>query len=79
MPTLDLSVDQVVTLFRQLPPETRHDALVALAQDSTADRAAAQRKAAAKLRAQATARGLDWDKLSEDERERLVDDWLHER
>ena len=76
---MDLSVDQVVMLFRQLPPETRHDALVALAQDSAADRAAAQRKAEAKLRAQATARGLDWDKLSEDERERLVDEWLHER
>lgn len=72
-------MDQVVTLFRQLPPETRHDALLALAQNSVADRATAQRKAEAKLRAQATARGLDWDKLSEDERERLVDDWLHER
>ncbi len=79
MPTLDLSVDQVVTLFRQLPPETRHDALLALAHNSAADRAAAQLKAESKLRARATARGLDWDKLSEDERERLVDDWLHER
>ena len=72
-------MDQVVTLFRQLPPETRHDALLALAHNSAADRAAAQLKAESKLRARATARGLDWDKLSEDERERLVDDWLHER
>jgi hypothetical protein len=79
MPTLDLSVDQVVTLFRQLPPETRHDALLALAENSATDRASAQRKAEARLRAQAAARGLDWDKLSEADRERLVDDWLHER
>jgi len=79
MPTLDLSVNQVVTLFRQLPPETRHDALVALARDSAADRDAARAKAGARLRATAAARGLDWDRLSEAERERLVDDWLHER
>lgn len=79
MPTLDLSVDQVVTLFQQLPPQTRHDALVALARDSAADRAAAQVKAEAGLRAHAAAQELDWDKLSETDRERLVDDWLHER
>ena len=79
MPTLDLSVDQVVTLFRQLPPETRHDALLALAENSAADRTTARHKAESKLRAQAAARGQDWDRLSEDERERLVDDWLHER
>ena len=25
------------------------------------------------------ARGIDWDSLSEQERERLVDDWVHEQ
>jgi hypothetical protein len=78
MPTLQLSDAQVVDLFRQLKPEQKRAALFALAQDARRQREARIDYAEGQLRKLCAKRGLDWDTMSEDEREDLIDDLIHE-
>jgi len=77
MPILELTEEQVVDLVRQLPPERQRAALLALA-------GAGQRRqerlqyAEEQLRRVSAERGLNWDAMSEDEREAFIDDLVHE-
>ena len=79
MSTLDLSDEQVISLLRGLPAERKRAALLALAQDAQAGREDRLRLGEAQLRRSSAERGLDWDRLSEDERESFVDTLLHEK
>lgn len=78
MATLSLTDDQVVQLVKQLPPLSKQRVLT----DLTAERdqwwQTAGREGERDMRRLATARGLDWDKMTEAQREALVDDLLHE-
>lgn len=69
---------QVRELAKQLPPEQQ----VELAIELLLNQWDAWRRLSARgldaVRKIAQARGLDWDALSEDERERLIDEILHE-
>lgn len=78
MPSITLSNDQVVALVRQLPPTQKREILLALASEAQARRAERMAYAEDQLRALAAARGLVWDALDEDARERFIDDLLHE-
>lgn len=78
MPTLKLTDEQVVDLVRQLPPERRRAALLALAAGATKRREERLAYAEIQLRKLCAGRGLDWDKMSEDEREALMDQLVHE-
>jgi len=75
----ELSDDQVISLVRQLPPERKRAALLALAQDAQTRREERLRLGEAQLRRACAERGRDWDRLSEDERETFVNDLLHEK
>jgi len=77
MPTLELSATQVVELVRQLGPEQKRAALFALAEEACEQREARIDHAEGQLRRLCTERGLDWDTMSEDEREELTDDLVH--
>jgi hypothetical protein len=77
MSVLELSDEQVISLVRQLPAERKRSALLALAQDAQACREERLRFGEAQLRRVCAERGMDWDRLSEDEREMFVNDWLH--
>ena len=79
MSTLAPSDEQVIALARGLPAERKRVALLALAQEAQAGREDRLRWAHAQLRRAAAQRGLDWDRLSEDERESFVDALLHEK
>jgi hypothetical protein len=79
MSTLELSDEQVISLMRVLPAERKRAALLALAQDAQVGRDERLRFGEAQLRRTCAERGLDWDRLSEDERESLVDTLLHEK
>ena len=72
MSTLELSDEQVISLVRGLPAERKRAALLALAQEAQAGREDRLRWAEAQLRRASAQRGLDWDRLSEDERESFV-------
>jgi len=78
MPTLELTDEQVIELVKQLPPERQREALLALAEASRARREERLDYAEAQLRRLCAERGLDWDAMSEDEREAFIDDLIHE-
>jgi hypothetical protein len=78
MPSLELTDEQVVELVKQLPAERRRAALVALAEDATHGREERMKYAEGQLRRACAERGLDWDKMSENQRESVVDDLMHE-
>ena len=78
MPILELSDAQVVELVKQLSPERQREALVALAAGAAQRRDERMRFAEGQLRRIAAERGLDWDKMPEDQREDLIGDLLHE-
>ncbi len=79
MSVLELSDEQVISLVRQLPAARRRTALLALAQDSQGRRDERLRLGESQLRQACVERGLNWDRLSEDEREAFVNDLLHEK
>lgn len=78
MPMLELSDEQVISLLKQLPPERQRAALLALAGSTAPRRAQRLQFAESQLRRVCSERGLDWDKMSEEERESFVDDMVHE-
>jgi hypothetical protein len=78
MPMLELSDEQVLNLVRQLPPPRQRAALLALAAGAAERRAERMEHAESQLRRLCSERGLDWDKMTEDQREAFIDDLLHE-
>lgn len=78
MPAIELTTEQVLELVRQLPPEGRRTAIMALASDGTGNRQQRLHYAEEQLRRLCSDRSLDWDRMSEDEREAFIDDLMHE-
>lgn len=78
MSVLELTDEQVISLVRQLPSARKRAALLALAQEARSRGEERMRFAEAQLRRLCAARGLDWERLSEAEREDFVDRLLHE-
>jgi len=78
MATLSLTDEQVLQLVKQLPPQSKQRVLT----DLTAERdqwwQTAAREGKQDMRRLAVARGLNWDSMSEAERESFVDELLHE-
>lgn len=77
MPTMTLTNEQVVDLVKQLPPAEKRRALLALAEESYTQKQKRMVYAEAQLRQLCAERGLNWDTLSEEERENFIDDLLH--
>lgn len=78
MPSLEITNEQVVELVRNLPPEQKRAALLALAEDAASRREERMGYAGLQLRRLCTERGLNWDAMTEAERENFVDDLVHE-
>lgn len=78
MPLIELSDEQVISLLKQLPPARQRAAPLALATGAAQRRDERMRYAESQLRRVAGERGLDWDAMAEEDRERLADDLMHE-
>jgi TRAP-type C4-dicarboxylate transport system substrate-binding protein len=78
MPMIELTDAQVVDLVKQLPPDRQRATLLELAAGAAQRCEERMQHAEAQLRRLAAQRGLNWENMSEDERETLVDDLLHE-
>ena len=76
--TVELTTDQVVGFVQQMPAEERRALLLAIAEQAAANQEARIDYAETQLRQLCADRGLDWDAMSEAERENLVDDLIHE-
>ena len=78
MPTLELAVEQVIELVKQLSPENKQEVLNTLSTERDAWWEETLTQGELQMRRLCAARGLDWHSMSEDEREAFVDDLLHE-
>ena len=78
MPIVELTDEQVLSLVKQLPPERQRAALLALAGASSERRAERMEYAESQLQRICSQRGLDWESMSEEERQNFVDDLMHE-
>ncbi|MFQ5340687.1 MAG: hypothetical protein ACE5F6_03980 [Anaerolineae bacterium] len=74
---LPLRESQVVELIQQLSPEGKRTVLRTLIPDLDQFEPLVD-YGNERMRALCQQRGMDWDSLSEEERERLIDDLLHE-
>lgn len=75
--TLEVSESQVVEWVQQLSPVAKQSVLKALI-PRLDELEALVDYGDQRVRALCAERGLDWDSLTEDERERLIDELLHE-
>ena len=78
MASVELTTEQVIDLVRQLPTERKREVLLALASQSQTTRDSQTVYAEKQLRRLSADRGLDWDSMTEDEREALADGLIHE-
>jgi predicted Fe-S protein YdhL (DUF1289 family) len=76
--TVEFTTDQVVGLVRQMPPEEKRAVLLAIAEEAEASRTERQNSAESQFRQLCASRGLNWDTMTEAERENFVDDLIHE-
>jgi hypothetical protein len=77
VPQIDTSDKQILDSLDRLSPRGRREAVLRLVAGASAlDRTVERLQP--RLIALAKQRGLDWVRLSDEERERLVDDILHE-
>lgn len=77
MPKIDVPEDQILASLDQLSPQARHEAIRRLIPGASYLERAIERNRA-RIDEIARERGLDWQSLSDEQRERLVDDILHE-
>ncbi len=78
MPILEVTDAQIIELVKQLPPERKRAVLLALAKESDRSREERMEYAQTQLRRLSAERGLDWDAMSEEDRETFIDELVHE-
>jgi len=77
MPKLELSEEQVLELLLQLSPEGKRKALEILRRHVEWEQVAD--KVRERWKEICVGRGIDWERLSDEGKEALVDEWLHQR
>jgi hypothetical protein len=75
--TVELPESQVVEWVQQMSPEAKHEVLRALIPRLDAFETLVD-YGTERIRALCAEHGLDWDNMSEQDRERLIDGLLHE-
>ena len=76
--TVELTTDQIIDFIQQIPPEEKRAVLLAFAEQAETNQAARLDYAEAHFRKLCASRGLNWDTMTEAERENFVDDLIHE-
>ncbi len=76
--TLELTTEQVINLIQQMLSEVKFTVLKELAKQARSGRAVRMKYAEKKIREVCSARNLDWDTMTEDERLFFIDDMVHE-
>lgn len=77
MPKIEVSDEQILQSLDELSPQVRREALRRLLPAAAyLDRAVERNQP--RIEALARQRGIDWKTLTEEQRERLVDEILHE-
>jgi hypothetical protein len=75
--TLTVPESRIIEWVRQLSPQTKQAVLRALIPELDEFESLVD-YGSQRMRQLCAERGVDWDSLAEDERQKLVDEWLHE-
>lgn len=78
MPTLELTVEQVIELVRQLPPEQKRTVMRILVEEAQLGWEDRLQQNEERLRQLCAERGLNWDSMNDEERIDFVNDLIHE-
>ena len=79
MPQLNLSNEQVIDLVKQLPQQQQLDLFQFLLLQQWEQWESLSRYGVEKARLVARERGFDWDLMTEEQRDDLIDNILHEQ
>lgn len=76
--TIKLTTEQVIDFIHQMPPKEKRAVLIALAERSSVGEEERMKYAEAQVRQLCASRGLNWDTMTEEERENFINDLVHE-
>jgi hypothetical protein len=76
--TLELTNEQILSLYAQLDAQVQRTVLYALAELASTQRQERMGRAETALRRRTRERGLNWETMDDDERLAFVDDLVHE-
>ena len=76
--TIELTTEQLIDFIQQMPPKEKRAVLVALAERTSVGEEERMKYAESQVRQLCVSRGLDWDTMTEKERENFIDDLVHE-
>ena len=76
--TVKLTTEQIIDFIQQLPGEEKLTVVLALAKESLPRRAERMKYLESKVREVCTERGLDWDAMTDEERQDFINDVVHE-
>lgn len=76
--TIELTTEQLIDFIQQMPPKEKRAVLIALAERTRVGEEERMKYAESQVRQLCTSRGLNWDTMTEEEREDFIDDLVHE-
>ena len=76
--TIELTTEQIIDFIQQMPPKEKRAALIALAEKASKGQEERMKYAEAQVQQLCLSRGLNWDTMTEEEREDFIDDLVHE-
>ena len=76
--TIELTTEQVIDFIQQMPTKEKRAALIALAEKANVNEEEQMEYAESQVRQLCLSRGLNWNTMTEAEREDFIDDLVHE-
>ena len=76
--TIELTTEQIIDCIQRMPGEEKLAVVLALAKESLPRRAGRMKYLESKVREVCTERGLDWDAMTDEERQDFINDVVHE-
>jgi hypothetical protein len=78
MPNSTLTTKQIIDMIKHLTPEQKRIVLLELAKEAETQRQERLDYGESQLRRLCTEKGINWDTLSDEEREDFINDLIHE-
>ncbi len=76
--TIKLTTEQVIDFIQQMPPKEKRAVLIALAERTSTNQEERMKYAESQVKQLCASQGLNWDTMTEEEREDFIDDLVHE-
>lgn len=76
--TIRLTTEQVIEFIHQMPPKEKRAVLIALAEKASLGQEERMKYAESQVRQLCASRGLNWDTMTDEEREDFIDDLVHD-